>query len=387
MNVQVHTLDDLVRKLDPEARGGTSQTYFLNLGPQHPAAHGVLRILLRLDGETVIKAVPVLGYIHRGLEKMGEHITCRQFIHLTDRLDYLSAVMNNWAVSRTVERAAGIEVSPRAEWIRTIMAELQRLQSHLLWLGVLGMDLGAFTAFLWCFRDREELTYILEETIGARLTMNYILPGGVMSDIHPDFAARVKKYLAYVRPKLAEYETLLSGNIIFEERLRNIGQLPAEEAGGLGATGPVLRASGVPLDLRKVEPYGAYGRLEFSVPVGTIGDCWDRYWVRFEEMRQSIAMIEQLLDGIPEGPHMTIKPVSKIKLPEGVHYGQVETARGILGVFIAATGESDVPYRIHLRSPTFNNLWSVTRLAPGWRVADLVAILSTLDLVIPDIER
>lgn len=387
MTVTPETLDDLVGRLDPAAQRGASQQYFLNLGPQHPAAHGVLRIMLFLDGETVVQAVPVLGYIHRGIEKMGEHLTCRQFIHLTDRLDYLSALMNNWAVARTVERAAGIEVSERAEWIRTIMAELQRLQSHLLWLGVLGMDLGAFTAFLWGFRDREELTYIFEETIGARLTMNYILPGGVMSDIHPEFTARVKKYIAYIKPKLEEYETLLSGNIIFEERLRNIGRLPAEEAVALGATGPVLRASGVPLDLRKADPYGAYGRLVFSVPVGTVGDCWDRYWVRFEEMRQSVAMIEQLLDGVPEGPHMALKPASKIKLPAGVHYGQLETARGILGVFIAATGESDVPYRIHLRSPTFNNLWPVTRLAPGWRIADLVAILSTLDLVIPDIER
>jgi NADH-quinone oxidoreductase subunit D len=386
MTVQVRTLDDLVKGLDPHATGGGGQQYFLNLGPQHPAAHGVLRVMLFLDGETVVKAVPVLGYIHRGIEKMGESLTTRQFIHLTDRLDYLSALMNNWAVARTVEKAAGIEVSARAEWIRTIMAELQRLQSHLLWLGVLGMDLGAFTPFLWGFRDREELTYIFEETIGARLTMNYVLPGGVMSDIHPEFAARVRKYVAYIRPKIEEYEALLSGNVILQERLRNVGRLGGEEAVSIGATGPVLRASGVALDLRKASPYGAYGSLEFKVPVGTVGDSWDRYWVRFEEMRQSVSMIEQLLGGIPEGPHMSLKPAVKVKLPEGVHYGQLETARGILGVFVASTG-GDVPYRIHLRSPTFNNLWAVTRLAPGWRIADLVAILTTLDLVIPDIER
>jgi NADH-quinone oxidoreductase subunit D/NADH-quinone oxidoreductase subunit C/D len=387
MSVPVYKLNDIVKRFNPDDGSGASQQYFLNLGPQHPAAHGVLRVMLRLDGETVVEAVPVLGYIHRGVEKMGERLTCRQFIHLTDRLDYFSATMNNWAVARTVERAAGIEVSERAEWIRTMMAELQRLQSHLLWLGVLGMDLGAFTPFLWGFRDREELNYILEETIGARLTMNYVLPGGVMTDLHPEFAARVKRFVAYIRPKLGEYEAVLGGNVIFQERLRNIGRLSADDAVALGATGPVLRGSGVALDLRKTDPYGAYGRLEFSVPVGSVGDCWDRFWVRFEEMRQSLRMIEQLLEGIPEGPVMSVKPAAKLKLPEGIYYSQLETARGILGVFIAAEGGSDVPYRIHLRSPTFNNLWPVTALAPGWRIADLVAILASLDLVIPDIDR
>jgi NADH-quinone oxidoreductase subunit D/NADH-quinone oxidoreductase subunit C/D len=267
------------------------------------------------------------------------------------------------------------------------MAEVQRLQSHLLWLGVFGMDLGAFTPFLWCFRDKEELTYILEETIGARLTMNYALPGGVMTDLHPEFAGRVRRFCKELGPKLEEYEALLGGNVIFQERLRNVGRLAADDAVALGATGPVLRGSGVALDLRKAEAYGAYGRLEFAVPVGTVGDSWDRFWVRFEEMRQSLRMIEQLLEGIPEGPISTVKPAVKIRLPEGIHTGQIETARGILGVFIAAEGGSDVPYRIHLRSPSFNNLWPVTAIAPGWRIADLVAILASLDLVIPDIDR
>ena len=217
--------------------------------------------------------------------------------------------------------------------------------------------------------------------------MNYVLPGGVMADLQPEFAARVKKFIKYIRPKLEEYETLLGGNVIFQERLRNVGCLSAADAVSFSATGPVLRGSGVALDLRKTEPYGAYGRLQFSVPVGTVGDGWDRFWVRFEEMRQSIGMVEQLLDGIPEGPIMSVKPAVKVKLPEGVYYGHVETARGILGVFIAAEGGSDVPYRIHLRSPCFNNLWPVTAIAPGWRIADLVAILASLDLVIPDIDR
>ena len=286
-----------------------------------------------------------------------------------------------------MEKAAGIEINARIETIRTIMAELQRLQSHVLWWGVLGMDLGAFTAFLYSFRDREIIGEIFEETIGARLTMNYIQPGGLMYDIHADFAAKVKKLLAYVKPMIDEYETLLSGNVILQERLRNIGILAAEKAVGLGCTGPVLRASGVPYDLRKVEPYGVYDKVEFDVVVGTKGDCWDRYYVRMEEMRQSLRIIEQLIDDIPAGPHRVTKPNAKIKLPKGRYYGQVETARGVLGVLIYSEEAREVPYRLHFRSPNFNNLWAMTEIAPGWRIADLIAIQSSLDLVIPDIDR
>jgi len=295
--------------------------------------------------------------------------------------------MNNWAVSKTVEKAAGIETTDRIETIRTLMAELQRLQSHLLWWGVFGMDLGAFTPFMYGFRDRELVTDIIEETTGARLTMNYIQPGGVAYDIHPDFVKKVKEFLVYIKPKIEEYEGLLSGNVIVQERVRNIGVLSAEDAVSIGATGPVLRASGVPLDLRKVEPYGVYDKVDFSVVVGQTGDCWDRYWVRIEEMRQTIRIIEQLIDNIPEGKTMVLKPTAKTKLPEGQYYSQLETARGILGVFIVSEGKKDIPYRVHMRSPNFNNLWCVTRIAPGFRVGDLVAIVSTLDLVIPDIDR
>jgi NADH-quinone oxidoreductase subunit D/NADH-quinone oxidoreductase subunit C/D len=302
-------------------------------------------------------------------------------------MDYLSALMNNWALSKTVEQAAGIETNPHIEAIRTIMAELQRLQSHVLWWGVLGMDLGAFTAFLYSFRDREIIGEIFEETIGARLTMNYIQPGGLMYDIHADFAAKVKKLLAYLKPLIDEYETLLSGNVILQERLRNIGVLTAEKAVGFGCTGPVLRASGVPYDLRKVEPYGAYDKVEFDVAVGTKGDCLDRYSVRMEEMRQSLRIVEQLIDDIPAGPPSVTKPNAKIKLPQGRYYGQVETARGVLGVFLYSEEAQEKPYRLHFRSPNFNNLWAITEIAPGWRLADLIAIQSSLDLVIPDIDR
>lgn len=387
MSVTIKKLDDLLVPSASAQSSLSTQEYFINMGPQHPIAHGSLRLVVLLDGETVKKIIPVPGFVHRGIEKMCEHLNYRQVIHLTDRMDYLSALMNNWAVAKTVEKAAGIETNARIETIRTIMSELQRVQSHALWWGVLGMDLGAFTAFLYSFRDREIIGEIFEETIGARLTMNYIQPGGVMYDILPDFAGKVKKLVGYMKTMVDEYDTLLSGNVILQERLRNIGILSAKKALSLSCTGPVLRGSGVAYDVRKAEPYGMYDKVDFDVVVGTTGDCWDRYYVRIEEMRQSLRIVEQLIDNIPEGPCTTIKFNAKIKLPEGIHYGQVETAKGALGVFIVSDGASDVPYRLHFRSPNFNNLWAVTELVPGWRIADLIAIQSSLDLVIPDIDR
>jgi NADH-quinone oxidoreductase subunit D len=387
MTVSVRTLNDIIHPPEAAESPLSTQEYFINMGPQHPIAHGSLRLVIRLDGETVKEVIPVPGFVHRGLEKMGEHLTWRQIIHLTDRMDYLSALMNNWAFARTVEKAAGIATNERIETVRTIMAELQRLQSHALWWGVLGMDLGAFSPFLYGFREREIIGEIFEETIGARLTMNYIQPGGLMEDIHPNFVRRAKDVLAYLKPKIEEYDTLLSGNVILQERLRNIGILQAERAVALGCTGPVLRASGVPYDLRKVEPYGVYDKVAFEVVVGEKGDCWDRYYVRIEEMRQSIRIVEQLIDSIPAGPHSVTKFAARIKVPEGTYYGQLETARGVLGVCIVSDGTRDGPYRVHFRSPNFNNLWAVTELARGWRIADVIAIQSTLDLVIPDIDR
>ena len=387
MSVKITTLDELT---SPSRAGSSSlsvQEYFLNMGPQHPIAHGSLRLLLVLDGEIVREVIPVPGFVHRGIEKMSEHLTYRQIVHLTDRMDYLSALSNNWCLSRTVERAAGIETNGRIEAIRTIMAELQRVQSHALWWGVLGMDLGALTPFLHAFRDREIISLAFEETIGARLTMNYIQPGGLMFDIHPGFVARVKEVLAHMRPILDEYDALLTGNVIVQERLRNVGILSAEKALSMGCTGPVLRGSGVAYDLRKAEPYGLYEKAAFDVVVGTVGDCWDRYCVRMEEMRQSLGIVEQLIDSIPAGPHMTVKPSAKIKLPAGLHYGQIETPRGILGTFIVSDGAGDKPWRIHFRTPNYNNLWAVTAIAPGCKIADIISIQASLDLVVPDIDR
>jgi NADH-quinone oxidoreductase subunit D/NADH-quinone oxidoreductase subunit C/D len=371
---------------DGSGAGSIGEDFIVNMGPQHPSTHGVLRLVLRLDGEVVREVTPVVGYVHRGIEKVAEHETARQLVHLSDRMDYLSALMNNLAVSLTVERAAKIETTDRISVVRTIMAELQRIQSHQLWWGVTGMDLGAFTPFLYGFRDRERITDIFEETIGARLTMNYIQPGGLMQDIHPNFVRRVKEFIAYFRPKLREYEELLGESVIIRERLRDVGVMDAKTAVGLGATGPVLRASGMPLDLRKTAPYVSYGAVSFSVAVGSRGDCWDRFWVRLEEMRQSLSIVEQLIDGIPEGKFSTVKPAIVIKIPEGVHCGQVETARGILGVLIVGDG-GGTPYRCHFRTPNFNNLWCITAVARGCWLADLVAVISSLDLVIPDIDR
>ena len=386
MSVNVKTLDDLT--LPPSGADSplSTQEYFINMGPQHPATHGVLRLLLKLDGENVRQVIPVLGYIHRGIEKICEHSSYRQTIHLVDRLDYLSALMNNWVVSMVVEKAAGIETNERIEYIRTIMAELQRLQSHTLWWGVLGMDLGAFTPFLYGFRDREYVTDIFEETIGARLTMNYIQPGGLMNDIHPNFVKRTKEFLTYIKPKIDEYDELVSGNAIIQKRLVDIGVLSAEDAISLGTTGPVLRASGVPYDLRKIEPYGVYDKVEFDVAVGQTGDCWDRYIVRVMEMRESVKIIEQLIDNIPEGDFMTMKPAKPIKPPEGRYYGHVETTRGVIGCLVVSDGTAK-PYRFHLRTPNFNNLWCLTKMATGWKIADLVSMISSLDIVVPDIDR
>ncbi len=387
MAVTVRNLDEVLQSTPASENPLATEEYFVNMGPQHPIAHGSLRIVLRLDGETVKEVIPVPGFVHRGVEKICENFTYRQIVTMTDRLDYLSALMNNWLVAKTVEKAAGIETNSRIETIRTLMAELQRLQSHVLWWGVLGMDLGAATAFMYGFREREIISELFEETIGARLTMNYIQPGGLMYDIHPNFVSRAKKVVKHLKRVLGEYETLLSNNIILQERFRMVGILSPERGIALGCTGPVIRASGVPYDLRKIEPYGVYGDVDFNVVIGQRGDCWDRYYVRMIEMHESIRIVEQLLDNIPMGPHMTLRYNMPIVVPKGRYYDQIETARGAMGVFLVSDGEREKPYRWHFRSPNFNNLWAVTEITPGWRIADIIAILSSFDLVIPDIDR
>lgn len=361
------------------------EDYFVNMGPQHPSTHGVLRLVLKLAGETVLGVTPILGYVHRGVEKMAEAMNVVQFTHLTDRLDYLSAHMNNWGWALAVEEALGIEVPARAQHIRVIMAELTRISSHQLWWGVLGMDLGAFTPFLYGFRDRERVNDIFEKTCGARLTMNYIRPGGVVQDVEEDFAKDVRAFLDYFGPCIDEYENLLGGNLVFQERTKGIGVLSPALARSLGVTGPTARASGVAYDVRRARPYGIYPQLSFRMPVLTAGDSWARYQVRIDEMRESLGIVRQALDAMPEGPVRAKLPVI-VKVPKGRWLSRVEAARGEIAFYLEGDG-GEKPWRVKVRSPNFSNLAAVPEISKGHRVADIVAILSTLDVVIPCIDR
>ena len=362
-----------------------TQEYFINMGPQHPSTHGVLRLILSLDGEIIKNVEPHLGYIHRSIEKMCERDTYKMIVHLTDRMDYLSCHMNNEAVCLTVEKALELEVTERIKVIRTLVSELNRLSSHQLWWGVMGMDLGAITSFLYGFRDREMITDIFEETCGARLTMNYNVPGGLMFDIHPNFQKRVKEFITHFKKKLPEYDDLLSNNVIFKSRTEGVGILSKEDAISFGVTGPSGRASGFSCDIRKHNPYSAYDRVNFKEILYSKGDCFARYKARIDEMWESMKIIEQLIDNIPEGSSReTTRAV--IKLPKGEFYQKVETARGEFGVYIISDGKKS-PYRLKFRSPGFSTLNALNTMAKGCKIADLVAIMSTIDLVIPDIDR
>lgn len=359
--------------------------FVINMGPQHPATHGVLHLKIWLDGETINKIEPHLGYIHRSIEKMCEHLSYRQFIFTTSRMDYLSAHINNQACVLAVEKAMQVEATPRAKAIRIIMAELTRLASHQLWWACIGLDLGAVTPFFYAFREREAINEIMEETCGTRLTQNFMVPGGIMVDIHPNFQKRVKDVLKQIKEKAHEYDELLTGNVIFQQRLKGVGYLSKEDAVSYGCTGPTARASGVSCDVRKLFPYDGYENLQFEEIVLTGGDCWTRYQVRMAEMRQSVNIIEQLIDNIPEGDFQA-KTKVVIKLPKGDFYQRVETARGELGVYLVSDGAA-TPYRCKFRSPNLSNLSAVPHMAKGSKIGDLVAIMATVDLVIPDIDR
>lgn len=362
-----------------------TQEYFVNMGPQHPAAHGVLRLILTIDGEIIKNVEPDLGYIHRSIEKMCERDSYQQVVHLTDRMDYLSSHINNEAVCLAVENALELEVSDRVKVIRTIVSELTRLASHQLWWGVMGMDVGALTTYFYAFRDRELINDIFEETCGARLTMNYNIPGGLMFDIHPNFVKRTKEFIAHFKTKLPEYDRLLTGNIIFQKRTKGVGVLTKEDAISFGVSGPVARGSGFSNDVRKYHPYSAYDRVEFNEALFTEGDSFARYRVRIKEMWESMSIIEQLIDNIPEGDYNT-PTKAVIKLPKGEYYQRVEAARGELGVYINSTGTKN-PYRVKFRSPGFSNLSVLNHITKGSKIADLVATMASFDFVIPDIDR
>lgn len=362
-----------------------SEEFIINVGPQHPSTHGVLHLQIKLDGEQILDIEPHLGYIHRGIEKMCEALTYKQFIYLTSRMDYLSAHINNQACSLVIEKGLQIQIPPRAQVIRLLMAELTRLASHQLWWGCMGLDLGAVSPFFYAFREREMILEIFEETCGARLTMNYITPGGVNNDLHPDFVRKVKEVIAMFKSNIHEYEKLLTGNPIFQSRTKGVGKLSLQDAISLGCSGPVARASGLSCDVRKLYPYDGYEKLEFNEITATEGDCFNRYLVRIEEMKQSMHIIDQLIDNIPDGSYREkIKGI--IKVPAGEYYQRVETARGELGIYLVSDG-TNKPYRIKFRTPNFSNLGALKPITIGSKIGDLVANMSTLDLIIPDIDR
>lgn len=357
----------------------------INVGPQHPATHGVLHLVITLNGETIRKVEPHLGYIHRSIEKMCESLSYRQFIYSTSRMDYLSSHINNHGCCLCVEQGLQIEVPARAQVIRVLMDELTRIASHVLWWGAMAMDVGALTPFFLSFREREMINDIMEETCGTRLTMNYMVPGGVMTDLHPNFQQRVNEFIRHFKSKIDEYDELVTGNIIFQNRTKGVGVLSKEDAISFGVTGPAARGSGVSCDIRKLYPYEIYQQLQFEEIIETAGDSFARYVVRLKELRQSMHIIEQLIDNIPEGDFQA-KTKAVLKLPKGEFYSRVETARGELGVYIVSEGGT-TPYRIKFRSPGFSNLSVLDHIARGGKIGDLVAMMGTLDLVIPDIDR
>lgn len=362
----------------------------LNMGPQHPSTHGVLRLELTLDGEIISKVTPHVGYLHRCFEKHAEAMTYPQVIPYTDRMDYLASMYNEFGYAVAVERLLGIEVPERVEFIRVIMGELQRIASHLVALGTYGADIGAFTPFLFCFRDRERILHLFEITCGARLLYNYIWIGGVSHDLHPDFERLTREFIKDFRPNLVELNNLLSFNRIFIDRTANVGILPADAAINYGITGPNLRASGVEWDLRRNDPYSIYDRFEFDIPIGkgengTLGDSWDRYYMRVLEMEESLKIVEQSLDQLPEGDVTSAIP-KRIKPPVGEIYTRVENPRGELGYHIISDGSPN-PKRIKVRAPSFVHLGMMDELCRGHMVADVIAILGSIDIVLGEVDR
>jgi NADH-quinone oxidoreductase subunit D len=358
----------------------------LNMGPQHPSTHGVLRVVLRLDGERVVDCDVVIGYLHRGIEKLSEQRDWTQIILLTDRTDYLAAASNNLGYVETVEKLMGLEVPRRAQYIRTALAELQRLASHLVWLGTHAMDIGAMTVFLYAFRERELILDLFEEFCGARLTYNSMRIGGLPQDIPPGWDRKVLSLCDMMIGKIAEYETLLTQNRIWLERTRAIGVISGGDAAAIGLSGPPLRGSGVARDVRKDEPYAAYKEFEFDIPLGLNGDTYDRYLVRIEEMLQSVRIIRQAIEGLPEGPFIGKVP-RLIKPPAGETYHAIEAPKGELGYFIASDGKSLSPYRLRIRPPSFCNLQALRRLIRGHLLADVVALIGTIDIVLGEVDR
>lgn len=363
-----------------------TDTMFVNMGPQHPSTHGVLRLGLTLNGEVITKVEPDVGYLHRGTEKLAEVRGYHHCVVMTDRWDYISAMPNNLVFCLAAEKLMNLTIPPRAEYLRVLMCELNRVSSHLLFLGTFGIDIGAYTPFLHAFREREMALDLFEMACGARMTFNYIRIGGVMADVPAGWTEKCREFLNFFKGKIKEYDDLLTFNPIFMDRTRNVGILSKEKALDWGLTGPNLRGSGVPYDVRKNDPYSIYDKLDFEVCVGETGSCWDRYAVRVREMVQSVRIIEQCLDQLPAGDVMA-KGVAKIPKPlPGEAYAHVEGSRGDLGIYLVADGTGS-PFRLHVRAPSFINLAILQEILVGLKVADVIAILGSTDIVLGEVDR
>ena len=368
-----------------QGQDSKTEEMILNLGPQHPSTHGVLRVILKMDGEVITSAQPDVGYLHRGTEKLAENRTYPQMLVISDRWDYLAAMSNNLVWSLAVEKLMQIEVPARGQILRVIMVELNRIASHLVFFRTYGIDIGAYTPFLYAFREREKILDLFEEVSGARMTYNYIRIGGVMADLPKDWIGRCRSFLEWMKPRFVEYDTLLTENPIFQDRTKNIGILPQPLAISYGISGPNLRGSSNPFDLRKDAPYCLYDKFNFSIPTGKNGDCWDRYWVRIEEMKESVKIIEQALEMLPEG-ECNAKVPRIIRPPIGEVYAQIEAPRGMLGIYLVSDG-GDKPYRVHVRPPSFINLAVLQEILVGMKVADVIAILGSIDIVLGEVDR
>ena len=378
---------DIVQE-DATQKNGTllgADELVLNMGPQHPSTHGVLRVKLKLDGERVRGTECVIGYLHRGVEKIAEHRTYQQFAPYVDRMDYIAAVSNGLGYCEAVEKLLNVEAPLRARVIRTILTELQRIASHLIWLGTHALDIGALTPLFYCLREREEVLKIFEKYCGARLTTHAFRIGGLQYEAYDGFEGDVERFCKDFERRIQEYVDLLTGNSIWIGRTRNVGVINAADCVALGASGPILRASGVKWDLRVAQPYAAYDRYKFEIPVGTNGDTYDRYMVRMEEMRQSRLICLQAIENIPEGP--ILGKVGKVlKPPPGEIYHSIEAPKGILGYYIVSDGTTQ-PYRVRIRPPSFVNLQAFDKMVRGHLVADVVAIIGTLDIVLGEVDR
>jgi NADH-quinone oxidoreductase subunit D len=394
----------------PVAEGAKDQHMVLNMGPQHPATHGVLRLVLEIDGEIVVRLYPEIGYLHTGIEKTCEAKFYQQVVPLTDRVNYLDPLSNNLAYCLAVEKLLDLEIPDKAQWLRVLLAELSRLNSHLIWLGTHAMDIGALTVFLYTFREREEILRLLEAVAGQRMMTSYFRIGGLAMEPPIDFLARVQAFIKMLPEKIDEYSNLLTGNPIFRNRLKGVGYLSAADAIAFGVTGPPLRASGVDIDLRRDMPYSSYEKFQFKVPILKDGDTWARYLVRLDEMRESIKIIQQALDGMPEGavkadaPKIVLPDREKMKtqmealihhfkivtegfnVPAGEVYQGIECGHGQIGFYVVSDGTAK-PWRVHMRYPSFATLQALETMCKGGMLADVVAVIGSIDIVLGEIDR